>query len=157
MPYRGSLPMLFNFEMDFADSLRCIPMMVRMNLDLCGVKVSLRQWSRFTREDRSALLNLPMENAAQREKYQAFLVNLIRLRAEEEPVFLPPITAAAWQKADDVPQSIRQAAISHGVAIPSLNQWNHLSTLQRFALIKLTRPGHENQNFVPALREFFES
>ncbi|NVN38861.1 nitrate reductase associated protein, partial [Komagataeibacter swingsii] len=30
----------------------------------------------------------------------------------------------------------------------------HLSVLQRFALLKLTRPGHENQNFEPALREF---
>lgn len=149
--------MLFNFEMDFADSLRCIPMMVRMNLDLCGVKVSLRQWSRFTREDRSTLLNLPMKNAAQREKYHMFLIDLIRLRAKEEPVFLPPVTAAAWQEVDNVPQSIRQAAISHGVAIPRLDQWNNLSTLQRFALIKLTRPGHENQNFVPALREFFDN
>jgi hypothetical protein len=147
--------MLFNFEMDFADSLRCIPMMVRMNLDLCGVKVSLRQWNRFTREDRAALVSRPTDSAEQREKYRVFLIDLIRRRAEEEPVLLPPVTSAAWQKADKVPQSIKLAAASHGVGTPSLDQWNHLSTLQRFALIKLTRPGHENQNFVPALEEFF--
>ncbi|MCE0742782.1 nitrate reductase associated protein [Acetobacter sicerae] len=148
--------MLFNFEMDFADSLRCIPMMVRMKLDLCGVKVSLRQWSRFTREDRAALLARPVENTTQCEMYRAFLVDLIRRRAEEEPVFLPPSPSKAWQEADDIPQSIRLAAASHGVMAPTLHQWNHLSSLQRFALLKLTRPGHENQNFVPALKEFFE-
>lgn len=26
--------------------------------------------------------------------------------------------------------------------------------LQRFALYKLTRPGHDNDNFLPAMREF---
>jgi len=33
-------------------------------------------------------------------------------------------------------------------------QWKNLNSLQRFALIKLTRGGHENENFIPALREF---
>jgi hypothetical protein len=32
--------------------------------------------------------------------------------------------------------------------------WNELAPLQRFALVKLTRGGHENANFLPALREF---
>ncbi|GCD54512.1 hypothetical protein NBRC3188_3209 [Acetobacter pasteurianus NBRC 3188] len=48
--------MLFNFEMDFATSLRCIPMIVRMKLDLCGVKLSLRQWCRFTRQEQEILV-----------------------------------------------------------------------------------------------------
>jgi hypothetical protein len=29
-----------------------------------------------------------------------------------------------------------------------------LSPAQRFALIKLSRPSHENHNFLPALKEF---
>ncbi|NEQ62650.1 MAG: nitrate reductase associated protein, partial [Moorea sp. SIO4A1] len=29
-----------------------------------------------------------------------------------------------------------------------------LTPIQRFALIKLTRPSHENKNFLPALKEF---
>ena len=33
-------------------------------------------------------------------------------------------------------------------------QWKELSPLQRFALIKLSRRGHENRNFYPALQEF---
>ncbi|MCH4091405.1 nitrate reductase associated protein [Acetobacter sp.] len=147
--------MLFNFEMDFAHSLRCIPMIVRMKLDLCGVKVSLRQWSRFTQEDRAALVQRPAESLKQCKIYRNLLVDLIRQRAEEEPVFLPPVSPETWQKADDIPQSIRQTAAAHGAATPTLQQWNHLSPLQRFALMKLTRPGHENQNFIPALKEFF--
>ncbi|MDR9402251.1 MAG: nitrate reductase associated protein, partial [Halothece sp. Uz-M2-17] len=33
-------------------------------------------------------------------------------------------------------------------------QWQKLTPLQRFALIKLSRPSHENKNFYPALKEF---
>jgi hypothetical protein len=36
----------------------------------------------------------------------------------------------------------------------STDQWKSLSALQRFALLKLYRPGHENKNFKKALKEF---
>ncbi|MDA0674030.1 MAG: hypothetical protein O3C67_10055, partial [Cyanobacteria bacterium] len=35
-----------------------------------------------------------------------------------------------------------------------LEQGAGLIPLQRFALIKLSRPGHENRNFLPACQEF---
>ena len=38
--------------------------------------------------------------------------------------------------------------------MPSPEQWHTLSPLQRFALLKLTREGHESANFVPAMAEF---
>jgi hypothetical protein len=40
-----------------------------------------------------------------------------------------------------------------GVSL-SLEQWETLTPLQRFALIKLGQPSHESHNFLPALREF---
>ena len=51
-------PQIFDFERDFAGSLRCIPMIVRFKLDSVGVKLSLRQWSRFGHRDRELLLRL---------------------------------------------------------------------------------------------------
>jgi hypothetical protein len=33
-------------------------------------------------------------------------------------------------------------------------QWEKLTPLQRFALIKLSRSGHENKNFPKAMAEF---
>ena len=146
--------MLFNFEMDFALSLRCVPMIVRMKLDLCGVKLSLRQWSRFTQHDRQALVDRPATTPPEQAAYQSLLLHLIRTRAGEEPKLLPPARTEPWQLAGGVPDAIRLKAQSSGVEAPTPEQWGHLSALQRFALLKLTRPGHENQNFEPALREF---
>lgn len=37
---------------------------------------------------------------------------------------------------------------------PTATQWAALLPLQRFALVKLARSRHENENFVPAMREF---
>jgi hypothetical protein len=36
----------------------------------------------------------------------------------------------------------------------TLKQWQNLTPLQRFALLKLSHSSHENKNFLPALREF---
>ena len=33
-------------------------------------------------------------------------------------------------------------------------KWGTLTSLQRFALLKLCKPGHENKNFSKALKEF---
>ncbi|WP_225867294.1 nitrate reductase associated protein, partial [Cyanobium sp. PCC 7001] len=34
-------------------------------------------------------------------------------------------------------------------------QWSELSELERFALCKLARPGHDHHNLAPALTELF--
>ncbi len=44
-------------------------------------------------------------------------------------------------------------AITPGTPL-SLDQWQALSPLQRFALIKLSQAGHEHRNFALALAEF---
>jgi hypothetical protein len=52
-----------------------------------------------------------------------------------------------------IPNSILDRATALGINL-KLPQWVALSPSQRFALIKLSRPSHENSNFLPALREF---
>lgn len=146
--------MLFNFEMDFATSLRCIPMIVRMKLDLCGVKLSLRQWCRFTRQEREILVIQSVTTLAEEEGYREFLLHLIKTRTGEEPKLLPSAKTEPWQLLHSVPEVIKLKAKEKGLQAPTPDQWQHLSPLQRFALLKLTRSGHENQNFAPALKEF---
>ena len=149
-----SEPMLFAFESDFSGTLRCIPMIVRMKLDLCGVKLSLRQWSCFTRDDRAALVEGPCETAAEAAAYGIALSGLIADRAGETAVNLPIDPAPAWADTSCVLE--RVATYVEGLGLPALTvgQWGRLSALQRFALFKLTRPGHDNDNLVPAMREF---
>jgi len=144
---------LFAFEQDFVDTLRCVPMAVRLKLDRVAIKLSLRQWSRFTRDDRQALLEAPCRTEAEVETYRERLIALIALRAREpaKPLGDPP--AAAWEE-PATPSAVTRFASSLGVTAPTAAQWRALGELQRYALIKLSRDNHDNVNFLPALREF---
>jgi hypothetical protein len=55
--------------------------------------------------------------------------------------------------ATTIPASIQEKAQEVGTALTT-QQWAALTPAQRFALIKLSRPSHENKNFLPALKEF---
>ncbi len=145
---------IFDFELDFAGTLRCIPMVVRYKLDRCGVKLSLRQWSRFDRGDRAQLVDQPCDSDGEAGAYRDYLVALIAARAEDVPELVPADAAPAWSDSERVPERIVTWAGGVGVDAPTRDQWAQLSPLQRFALYKLTRPGHANDNFVPAMREF---
>lgn len=149
-----SEPTLFVFERDFSGTLRCIPMIVRLKLDLCGIKLSLRQWSRFTRDDRAGLVEGPCETAAEAAAYGVALAALIADRAGETAVNLPIDPAPAWADTSCVPERVATYIAALGLAELTPWQWGRLSALQRFALFKLTRPGHDNDNLVPAMREF---
>ena len=143
----------FQFEADFVDSLRCIPMQVRFKLDTCGIKLKLSDWHHITSADREALVELPCTSATEIQAYQEYLQDLILQRTGAPPGELPIESHPAWMDASSVPASLEEKAQEIGATL-TLEQWAALTPLQRFALLKLSRAGHENKNFVPALQEF---
>ncbi|MBD2462207.1 nitrate reductase associated protein [Oscillatoria sp. FACHB-1407] len=144
---------LFQFEADFADSLRCIPMRVRLKLDTCGIKLKLPQWNQFTVSDRQQLLDLPCDNEADIAAYRATLQHLIQDRTGEIATDLAIDPVPAWNDPTTIPQSVQERATELSVSL-SQPQWAMLAPDQRFALIKLSRSEHEHRNFLPALKEF---
>jgi hypothetical protein len=145
---------IFEFETDFAGALYCIPMAVRRKLDLCGVKVSLKQWNRFTLEQREHLVSRECDTPEEADAYEREVARLLEARAGDTPEFLDRDVGTEWKDTSAVPQRLIDYSQERGVAAPTLDQWAALTELQRFALFKLTRPGHSNENFVPAMREF---
>ncbi|MGA0601101.1 nitrate reductase associated protein [Caulobacter sp. KR2-114] len=145
---------LFAFEADFVDTLRCVPMAVRFKLDLAGVKLTLRQWSRLTPEDRFERLMAPCATPAEVGAYRAALQALVAERSGETARDLPPGVTVAWQAMARTPDQVIGFARQAGVAPPSDTVWAGLTDLQRFVLLKLSRDNHDNVNFVPAMREF---
>ena len=143
----------FQFESDFVDSLRCIPMQVRYKLDTCGVKLKLAHWHQFSQSERQQLVDLDCATAANTEHYRSVLRQLVQAHTGELPTDLPIDLQPAWVDATAIPESVVAQAKSVGQEI-HLDQWAKLSPLQRFALIKLSRSQHENKNFLPALQEF---
>ncbi|MCQ8280051.1 nitrate reductase associated protein [Acetobacteraceae bacterium KSS8] len=129
-------------------------MAARQKLDLVGIKLSLRQWSRLTREERDRLVTLGCAEGPERDAYRQTVLALIASRADEPAVFLGEISHDDWARDDRMPDAVRAQAERDGIAPPSPAQWRALQPLQRFALAKLARSKHENENFMPAMAEF---
>lgn len=144
----------FDFEADFVRTLRCVPMIVRFKLDVCGIKLSLRAWNRFSLATRSRLVAMGVAHADEVDTYRSLLTSAI-VDVGEPVVTLDPMGRPAWMEdASPLPGAVASKAQALQVPLNGPSQWRQLDALQRFALVKLTRGGHENENFLPALREF---
>lgn len=143
----------FGFEADFTSDLRCIPMAVRRKLDLAGVKLKLQHWSELGEAERSKLLAWPDDAAAieaLREHLLARTAGLSAGRAKELP---RPGGHDPWQQSDQLPEVLAASCAQLGIRLRARG-WAELTELQRFALVKLSHPGHEHRNLPRALAEF---
>lgn len=142
----------FQFEADFVDSLRCIPMQVRLKLDTCGVKMKLSHWHQFTDSERQELVERSCTTVEEVKAYKDFLHSLILQHSGTTASELPVSDRPDWLDTT-IPTSVQEKAAEFEISLTS-EQWKNLTSLQRFALIKLSRSSHENKNFLPALKEF---
>ncbi|MBW4625975.1 MAG: nitrate reductase associated protein [Brasilonema octagenarum HA4186-MV1] len=144
----------FQFEADFVESLRCIPMQVRLKLDTCGIKLKLPQWHCFSDQERQQLVDLPCDTEAETQHYRDMLQQLVCDRTGEPATELAVDPNPEWKNSTVIADSVLQKAQEVGVAL-QVHQWANLTLDQRFALLKLSRSNHENRNFLPALKEFW--
>ena len=141
----------FSFEQDFIGNWRCIPLCVRRKLDLVGIKLKLNHWLALEQLQRQQLVDwsdAPSEWAGFRQHLRDLTVGMADGMVKD----LPPAVDAPWQCMDQVPLAIAEAADQRGVAL-SVDGWAGLSELDRFALCKLARPGHDHHNLDAAFTE----
>lgn len=144
----------FQFEEDFVeDNVRCIPMIVRFKLDACGIKLKLAEWCKMNADERENLAIHPCDTADEILEYRTYLKELISTITGNEATGLPVLDNPAWAVMDEIPFPIQEKLSEFNWSI-SLQQWQSLKDLQRFALLKLSYPGHENKNFPKAMKEF---
>lgn len=143
----------FQFESDFVGSLQCIPMQVRMKLDNCGVKLKLVHWNQFSQSERQTLVDMPCITAIETKNYQKYLQNLVIEKTGQPAKELAVDPHPSWLDDSTIPEDVLLKAQTSQVNL-SAEHWSNLTPAQRFALIKLSRPSHENKNFIPALQEF---
>lgn len=144
----------FRFEEDFVeDGVRCIPMIVRFKLDACGIKLQLAHWSRFTPVEREQLAGRPCSLPGEIDAYRHYLTRLIARRTGGQAKTIAIEEDPAWADNSRLSPDLVLQLQRYGVTV-TIDQWRRLQSLQRFALLKLCRPGHENRNFPIALKEF---
>ncbi len=144
----------FLFEEDFVEeNVRCIPMIVRFKLDTCGIKLKLAEWSKLKTEEKEQLAAQSCRTKDETAAYKKYLQGLILSRTGNKATELATDEHPAWAEANYLTPELDHKAKEFGWEI-SIEQWKSLTSLQRFALLKLCRPGHENKNFPKAMKEF---
>ena len=141
----------FAFEQDFIGNWRCIPLCVRRKLDLSGVKLKLNHWLALTQDQRQQLVDWPDTTDALlqlRDHLRQCTASMPDGRAKD----LDPVTAAPWQQVDQLPEEVADAAVARGVELTATH-WREIRELDRFALCKLVRPGHDHHNLAAAFNE----
>ena len=66
---------------------------------------------------------------------------------------LEPAQNCTWQQAEQLPAVLADSCRQLGLALRE-GGWGELTELERFALVKLSHPGHEHRNLPLALVEF---
>ncbi|MGC4102109.1 nitrate reductase associated protein [Ferruginibacter sp.] len=144
----------FDFEEDFIEeNVRCIPMIVRFKMDAAGIKLKLAEWSKFKKEERVQLALLPAATVNEAKEYNTYLSGLVEKYTGSNATALQVEAHPAWADLEEIPAMLVEKAKEFDLVITK-QQWSSLTNLQRFTLLKLCRPGHENKNFPKAIKEF---
>lgn len=145
---------LFKFEEEFMrDSIRCMPMIARFKLDACGIKLKLSEWNQFTLAERTSLTTPSSKTEAEILNFKKHVQQLVKNHTGEEATDLLVDKNPAWSILNQLQESLIEKLKEFNWTI-TLQQWQSLSDLQRFVLLKLSRPNHENKNFYKAVKEF---
>jgi hypothetical protein len=142
----------FAFEADFVANLRCIPMAVRRKLDLAGVKLKLSHWHGLEAQERERLLAWP-DDAAAIVELRVWLLERSAALADGPAHPLEPASGAEWQQGERLPDVVVRSCSELGLTLRP-GAWGAMEELQRFALVKLSHPGHEHRNLPAAVAEF---
>jgi len=73
----------YRFESEVYESLDRIPLDVRMKLDRTGAKISLKDWSAFSLQERWALCDLPVEAEERGGDFTSYLLVHVRKLSRE--------------------------------------------------------------------------
>jgi hypothetical protein len=143
----------FAFENDFVGTLKCIPMIVRYKLDTCRIKLKLADWVKLNFNEKDKLAQMPCYEQTEIEHYAEYVQQLVWQHTGSLPSVLAEVDDR-WTSYFEVPEEVHLKAAEWECPPITLNQWASFDLLERFALVKLSRSGHEGKNFPAAVREF---
>ena len=104
--------------------------------------------------ERHALARLACDAPAEIAVWRTHLLTLADRHPDPDMKDLDVDEAPIWADISRVADPVATLVAERGQPAIATPAWAALAPLQRFALVKLTRDTHENENFIPALREF---
>jgi hypothetical protein len=143
----------FEFEAEMYETLSCLPMTVKKNLDRAALKISHKQWLALELGERRLIRDLAGDTDSQLREFSNLGHRLVLQRCGEKPALI-----SAKQQHDALPPvelPTDLAANARGLGIElTRDQWALLDGDERYVLMKLGGTGRVKHNFKAALSEF---
>jgi hypothetical protein len=146
----------FKFEEDLYDKLQAIPLSTRFKLDRIGIKVTPKNWNRFSNEEKHVLCHLSVRSQGEVECYKEYLLYLLH-RLKEKAEWPDPEALkrerSQWENLTRIPESVYLKVLTlKGLITPV--EWIRLDDLERYALYRLSTDRYSETQFARALEEF---
>ncbi|MFM7313229.1 MAG: nitrate reductase associated protein [Cyanobium sp.] len=125
---------------------------MRRRLDLAGFSLKLQHWNALTPEERTELPPWPDDPGA----IDALRERLLRRAPELSPgqgSELARPTGEPWHQSECRP-AVPVASCDLRDLDQTADAWAGLDELQRFALVRLSHPGHDHRNLPRGLQDF---
>ena len=144
----------YPFESGEASSLLLIPLRVRYKLDCAGIRLRLAQWQALTHDEKTQLLQLPVDTNQEQGAYRDALIQMVD-RLGGVPLVEEPITGEeGWRITQAWPDVVVGQCEAQHLPLPPLSQWQSLIEADRHALFVLARSNHSQTEFVAAMALF---
>ena len=141
---------ILSFERELAETLDFVPLGVRRKLDLAAVKISLDAWRKLAIDDRRALRDAIVTDAASASAFaESVRAAASRASVETEPLPLPALPA--W-RSDGVPGAIETRLGELGASLDAA-AWRALDDEARYLLLALAGKRREPERFELAVKE----
>ena len=124
----------YQCEAEFYPSLSRLPLDLRRKLDITGIKLSLKDWLKFSFEERMVLCHLPCEVNDEAQTLTNYLDFLFRKYTGAPIERIEALDSALWDSSS-MPKAVidKSAALNHAV---TLEQWRRWPAHDRYALYK---------------------
>ena len=121
---------IMGFERAIDSECRQIPMVVRMKLDLCGLRMGLGAWQRLSDADKASLIEAQVDDQAAPDGFRALLEQLCGKEALS-PLSPEHLDArAAWLTGDVTPPQVTAAMAKQEIDL----DWARLEVFPRYVL-----------------------
>jgi hypothetical protein len=139
----------YQYEAQFYPTLSRVPLDVRRKLDICGIKLSLKDWQRFSLEERVTLCHLPCETVEEIEVTIRYIDFLSRRYCDRPIEKVAPLDDILWNAAVPKPVIERSAALK----IVTEKEWRELPSHHRYALFKTAVSEKQPEAFEQVLNQ----
>ncbi|MGH7780483.1 MAG: nitrate reductase associated protein [Candidatus Binataceae bacterium] len=142
----------FKFEDEIYQTLSCLPMAAKRNLDAAGIKIGRSQWAQLSRGERLMVCEAHAETAGEMAALRLSIEKMVLAKAGSRPTELSAEVRESARPPANLPARLAACAEALGEPITQ-SAWNNLDEDERFALVKLGGGAKPRQNLRAALIE----